>query len=80
MTTTVLNTKIGEVENEIPDTRGLVTITVFNTKIWEVENKFSDHTEYSVTPTYNKFSGSAYNKKLKQANLAIKALTNLATK
>ena len=39
MTTTVLNTKISEVENKIPDTSSLVTTTILNTKITEVENK-----------------------------------------
>ena len=39
MTTTILNTKISEVENKIPDTSGLVTTTVLNTEISEVENK-----------------------------------------
>ena len=39
MTTTVLNTKINEVENKIPDTSILVTTTVLNRKITEVEDK-----------------------------------------
>ena len=39
VTTNVLNTKIGNVENKIPVFSGLVTITVLNTKIKEVENK-----------------------------------------
>ena len=46
MTTTVLNTKISEVENKIPDTNGLVTTTVFNTKIKEVESNIPDHATY----------------------------------
>ena len=37
-TTAVLNTKIEEAENRIPDTCGLVTTTILNTKIGEVEN------------------------------------------
>ena len=37
-----MNTKIGEVENKIPDASGLVTFTVLNTKIGEVENKLLD--------------------------------------
>ena len=37
VTTTVLDTKISEVENKIPDTSGLVTTTVLNTKISEVD-------------------------------------------
>ena len=32
VTNTVLNTKISEVENKIPNTNGLVTTIVFNTK------------------------------------------------
>ena len=43
MTTTVLNTKISEVENKIPDTSSLLTTTVLNTKISEVENEIPDH-------------------------------------
>ena len=39
VTTTVLNTKISEVENKTPDTSGLVTTNVLNTKVSEVENK-----------------------------------------
>ena len=39
MTTTVLNTKISEVENKIPSTSNLVTTPFLNTKISEVENK-----------------------------------------
>ena len=38
MTTAVLNTKISEVENKIPNTNSLVTTTVLNTKFNEVEN------------------------------------------
>ena len=38
MTTTVLKTKISEVENKMPNTSGLVTTAVLNTKISEVEN------------------------------------------
>ena len=41
VTTTVLNTKIGEVENKLPVISGLVATTVLNTKIIEVEKKSS---------------------------------------
>ena len=47
MITIVVNTKISEVANKIPDTSGLVTATFLNTKIGEVENKVSDHDKYS---------------------------------
>ena len=49
MTTTVLKTKISEVENKIPDTSSLVTTTALNTKISEVENKILDHAKYIIT-------------------------------
>ena len=40
VTTTVLNTKISEVEKKIPDTINLVTANALNTKISEVGMKF----------------------------------------
>ena len=39
MNTTVLNTKIGELENKIPNNSGLKTTSVLNTKTGEVQNK-----------------------------------------
>ena len=52
MTTAVLNTKIIEAENKIPDTSSLVT--VFDTKISEVQNKISNHDNYVTSPEFNK--------------------------
>ena len=49
VTTTVLNTKISEVENRIPKNSKLVTATVLNTKISEVENKIPDNFKYITT-------------------------------
>ena len=46
MTTTVLNTKISDVENKIADASSLVTSAVVNIKVREVENKIRDHTKY----------------------------------
>ena len=37
MTTTILNTKVSEDENKIPNTSNLVTTTVYNKKVNEVE-------------------------------------------
>ena len=37
--TTVLDSKISEIENKIPDASSLVITTVRNTNIGEVENK-----------------------------------------
>ena len=42
VTTTVLNTKIGEVENKIPDATGLVTTSIFDKKVLKAENKITD--------------------------------------
>ena len=39
VTATVLNTKIEEVEKEIPDDSSLLTTTVLNKKIGEIQNK-----------------------------------------
>ena len=49
MATTVLNWKISEVEDKIPNTSSLVTTTVLNTKIEEIENKFPNHVKYIIT-------------------------------
>ena len=46
MTATVLNTRISEAENKIPNTSSLVTTTAFNTEIGEVKNKIPDHHKY----------------------------------
>ena len=54
MTTTVLNTKISEVENKIPNATSLVTISVLDIKLSEVENKIHDHAKYITTQEFNK--------------------------
>ena len=50
MTTTVLTTNIGKVENKIPNTSGLVTTIVPNTKI---ENKTPDVSGLVKKTDYN---------------------------
>ena len=72
VTTTVLNTKISEVENKLPDTGSLVTPTVLNTKISEVENKIPDHDKYITTPEFNKLTAEHFAARLKQADLGNK--------
>ena len=54
--TTVLNTKISEVENKIPDTTNLLTTTVLDTKISEVENKILNNSKYITTQEFNKLT------------------------
>ena len=65
MTTTVLNTKISEVENKIPDTSSLVTTTVLNTKESEVENKIPDHAKYITLQEFNKLTAEKFCCKIK---------------
>ena len=77
MTTTVLNTKISEVE-KILDTSSLVTTVVVNTKIEEVENKIPDHARYITTQEFSKLTAENFGARLKQANLVNK--TNFHSK
>ena len=72
VTTTVLNTKISEVENKIPDTSNLVTTTVLITKISEVENKIPNHDKYTKTPKFHKLTAESFAARLKQADLVNK--------
>ena len=72
VTTTVLNTKLSEVENKISDTSNLVTTTVLNTKISEAENKIPNHDKYITTPEFNKLAAERFAARLKQANLVTK--------
>ena len=74
MTTTVLNTKISEVENTIPDTSGLATTTVLKTKISEVENEIPNHDKYITTPEFNKLTAESFAARLKQATLGTKII------
>ena len=72
MTTTVLNTKIREVEIKIPNTSNLVTKTVLNTKISEVDNKIPDNSKYITTKEFNKLTAINFAVRLKQADLVNK--------
>ena len=65
MTTTVLTTKISEVENKIPDTSNLVTTTVLNTKISEVENEIPNHDKYITTSKIKKLTAQSFCSKIK---------------
>ena len=72
VSTTVLNTKISEVENKIPDTSGLVITTVLNTKISEVENKIPNNDKYITTPEFSKLTAESFARRLTQTNLVSK--------
>ena len=54
MITTLLNTKISEVENKIPNTSSLVTTIVVCRKISKIENRIPDHAKCVTTPEFNK--------------------------
>ena len=62
MTTTILNIKIGKVENKIPDVSDFVTTAVLNKKIGEAENKISDHAKYVATFEFDKPASSIFHK------------------
>ena len=72
VTKTVLNTKISEVENKIPDKSGLVTTTVLNTKISEVENKIPDNSKHTTTQEFDKLTAENFAATLKQADFVKK--------
>ena len=72
MNTSVLNTKIGEVENKIRNTSNLVTANVLNTNIFEVKNKIPDHAKYITTQEFNKLTAENFAVRLKQADLVNK--------
>ena len=66
MTTTVLNTKIGEFNNKIPSVSGLVTKTDYNTKISDIKAK------YFTISDYNKFTEEILDAKMKEKGLVDK--------
>ena len=83
-TTTVLKTKIIEVDSKIPDVSGLVTTTVLNTKPKELHNKIPDvtglvkKTDYDAkillqitTSDYNKLTNGIHDAKIKEKNYFI---------
>ena len=72
MTTTVLNTRISEVENKMPNTSNLVTTTVLNTKISEVENKSPGNCKYITTHKFSKLTAQNFTARLKEADLVSK--------
>ena len=72
VTTSVLNTKTSEVENEISDTSSLVTTTALNTKFSEVENEIPDYVKYITIQEFDKLTAENFTARLKQANLVSK--------
>ena len=62
MTTTVRNTKIGQVENKIPDPSDSVTTTILNIKIGELENKIPRDSGLVATAVLNTKTDEVQNK------------------
>ena len=72
MTTTALNIKINEVENEVPDPNSFVTTTLLNTEIGEFENTVPDYAKYITIQEINKLTEGSFVTRLTQANLVSK--------
>ena len=49
MAITILNTKISEVANKIPDSNSLVNATVLNVKFSKTDNEIPDRAKYITT-------------------------------
>ena len=73
VTTTVLNNKISEGENKIPNTSSLVTTPVLNTSISEVENKNPDHSKYVPSKEFNKLTWETFGARSQQVDLVNKS-------
>ena len=72
VTTDVFNTKISQVENEIPTPIDLMITTVLNTKNSEVENEIFDNSKYITAEEFSKLKAKNFAARLKQADLVNK--------
>ena len=63
VTTTVLNTKIGEVGRKIPNVSGIFRWTDYNAKISNIKKK------YFMTSDYNKYISEILDAKIKEKGL-----------
>ena len=72
MTATVLDTKVGEVENKIVNSSSLVTKTFLLLKYVKLRINFLDHAKYITTQDFNKLTAEILKERLKQANLVSK--------
>ena len=79
MTTTVLNAKTNEVDNEMPYTRHLVTTTALNKKMNEFENKIPDCYKYITTQGFNKLTAKKFAARLRHADLVNKTDNKLTS-
>ena len=72
MTTTVLNPKIENIENKIPEKSSLVTATVLNTKTVEVEIKILGNSIYITFHNFHKVTEEHFEETLKQTDLVVR--------
>ena len=71
MTTTVLDTNIGEVEIKIPDVSGLVKKTDYDARISDIEKK------YLTTSDNNRFTSGILDAKMKKELVYKSNISNL---
>ena len=71
MTTTVLDTNIGEVEIKIPDVSGLVKKTNYDARISDIEK------EYLTTSDNNRFTSGILDAKMKKELVYKSNISNL---
>ena len=71
MTTTVLDTNIGEVEIKIPDVSGLVKKTNYDARISDIEKK------YLTTSDNNRFTSGILDAKMKKELVYKSNISNL---
>ena len=65
--TAVLNAKINEVKNKIPNITNLATAV---TALTAVENKIPDHNKYITTPEFDRLTAENFDARSAQAYLA----------
>ena len=71
------NTKIIEIENEIPSVTGLVTTTALNTKTIKIENKMPDVSSVAANAALNTKAAEVESKIPDVTNLALRAALNI---
>ena len=74
MATTVLNSKIGEIENKKPDVSGLVKKTDYKAIISDIE------TTYFTSSDYNKFTREILETKIQEKGLTEKSIISYLVK
>ena len=74
MTTTVLDTKIGDIYNKILDVNGLIKKIGYNVKMSDIEKN------YFTTSDYNKFTSGILDIVIKEKRLLDKSYISISSK